>query len=62
MKSNRIGEDRKNNFGSRIIIKDYRNSIDIDVYFPEYDWMYYNATYSNFKHGALQCPYEKKIL
>ncbi len=61
MKSNRIGEDRKNNFGSRIIIKDYRNSIDIDVYFPEYDWMYYNATYSNFKHGALQCPYEKRF-
>ena len=30
---NRIGEERVNNFGSKIVIKEYRKWNDIDVYF-----------------------------
>ena len=33
-KINRTGEERLNNFGSRMAIKEYRNNSDIDVYFP----------------------------
>ena len=33
-KIDRIGEERLNNFGSRMAIKEYRNNSDIDVYFP----------------------------
>ena len=33
-KINRTGEQRLNNFGSRMAIKEYRNNSDIDVYFP----------------------------
>lgn len=31
---NRVGEERINNFGSKMIIKEYRSAKDIDVYFP----------------------------
>lgn len=30
----RIGEEKTNNFGSKIIVKEYRKYNDIDVYFP----------------------------
>lgn len=33
-KIDRIGEEKINNFGSKIIIKEYRSAKDIDVYFP----------------------------
>ena len=33
-KIDRTGEERVNNFGSKMVIKEYRNSRDIDVYFP----------------------------
>ena len=66
----RIGEKNINNFGSEMIIinsymefnnKDKRNYTYIDVYFPEYDWIYKRATYGNFKKGNIKCPYEKSI-
>ena len=38
-KINRTGEENINNFGSKMIIKEYRGCMDIDVYFPEYDWV-----------------------
>ncbi len=31
----RTGETRLNNFGSEMVIIEYRNARDIDVYFPE---------------------------
>ena len=37
-KIDRIGEERVNSFGSKMVITDYRNRRDIDVYFPEYNW------------------------
>ena len=61
VKSERIGEENYNKFGSLMTITDYRKSIDIDVYFPEYDWVYKHARYEKFKLGALKCPYEPRI-
>ena len=58
---NRIGEERVNNFGSKIVIKEYRKWNDIDVYFPKYDWTFEHGTYSNFKYGKIKCPYEPRV-
>ena len=33
-KIDRIGEERLNNFGSKMVVKEYRKAIDINVYFP----------------------------
>ena len=30
----RLGEEEYNKFGSKMIIKEYRGCMDIDVYFP----------------------------
>ena len=60
-KIDRTGEERLNNFGSKMIIKEYRKAIDIDVYFPEYDWTFKHATYQSFKNGKIKCPYEPSI-
>ena len=57
---NRVGEERINNFGSKMIIKEYRNNKDIDVYFPEYDWTFEHATYGKFKKGEIKCSYEPR--
>ena len=46
---NRTGEENYNSFGSKMIIKEYRGCMDIDVYFPEYDWTCKHAEYKNFK-------------
>ena len=34
---------------------------DIDVYFPEYDWIVRNVQYGNFKKGNIKCPYKPSI-
>ena len=48
-KIDRTGEESINNFGSKIVIVNYRKYSDIDVYFPEYNWTFKNAHYSSFK-------------
>ena len=56
---NRTGEEKLNKFGSKMkIINQYRenNTTYIDVYFPEYDWVFKHAVYSNFKKGNIKCP------
>ncbi|MFQ9297875.1 MAG: AP2 domain-containing protein [Clostridia bacterium] len=60
-KINRTGETGVNNFGSEIVITGYRNTRDIDVYFPEYNWTAKNRRYDNFKNGKISCPYERKV-
>ena len=60
IKINRIGEEILNNFGSKMIIVGYRGALDIDVYFPEYNWTAKNVQYGNFKKGNVSCPYEKR--
>ena len=59
-KIDRTGEEGLNNFGSKMIIKEYRKCNDIDVYFPEYNWTFKHAIYSNFKKGNVKCPYEPR--
>ena len=56
----RTGEESYNNFGSKMAIIEYRKALDVDVYFPEYDWVFEHAYYSNFKNGAIKCPYEPR--
>ena len=57
----RIGEEKVNKFGSKMIIKEYRKYNDIDVYFPEYDWTCKHWKYNHFKDGTIKCPYEPRI-
>ena len=59
-KINRAGEESYNNFGSKMIIVEYKNNRDIDVYFPEYDWTFEHTQYNNFKNGKIKCPYEPR--
>ena len=59
-KVNRTGEERVNNFGGKMIIKEYRSAKDIDVYFPEYNWVFEHTQYSAFKRGNIKCPYEPR--
>lgn len=33
-KIDRTGEESYNKFGSKMVIKEYRKRVDIDVYFP----------------------------
>ena len=57
----RTGERNINNFGSEMVITGYRMNRDMDVYFPEYDWIVRNVQYGNFKKGNVKCPYEPSI-
>lgn len=58
---NRIGERNYNNFGSEMVIVNYNGCMDIDVYFPEFDWIFKHAKYNNFKKGEIKCPYERRF-
>ena len=44
-----------------MVITGYRKALDIDVYFPKYDWTAKNIQYSKFKKGSVVCPYEKRV-
>lgn len=57
----RTDERGMNNFGSQMIIIQYRKAIDIDVYFPQYNWTTKNRVYDSFKKGTISCPYEKRV-
>lgn len=59
-KTDRIGEENINNFGSKMVITRYRRYSDIDVYFPEYNWIAKCVRYDHFKNGNIKCPYEKR--
>ena len=60
-KIDRTGEEGLNTFGSRMVIKNYRVSSDMDVYFPEYNWVFEHARYNKFKKGNIKCPYERRV-
>ena len=57
----KTGERGINNFGSKMIIVEYRKYSDIDVYFPEYDWIAKSTRYDAFKKGEIKCPYEPRV-
>ena len=56
----RTGERGINTFGSEMVIVEYRGALDIDVYFPEYNWTAKGVQYGHFKEGNVKCPYEKR--
>lgn len=60
-KIDRTGEEKINNFGSLMRIKEYRSNKDIDVYFPEYNWTKTQVQYNTFIKGEVKCPYEKTV-
>ena len=60
-KNIRIGEENYNTFGSKMIISDYRNARDIDVYFPKYNYTNEHNTYDNFVNGSVKCPMEPRV-
>ena len=60
-KINRIGEKRFNNFGSEMIIIEYRTNKDIDVYFPKHNWTAENKEYQCFKKGNIKCVYDRSV-
>lgn len=60
-KINRIGEENINTFGGKMIITRYKTNSEIDVYFPEYDWIAKNVQYVHFKKGNIKCPYERRV-
>lgn len=57
----RTGEINFNNFGSKMIITKYNNNRDMDVYFPDYNWVAKNKRYDHFKKGIIKCPYEPRV-
>ena len=61
VKIDRTGEENVNNFGSKIIISEYRGYKDIDVYFSEYDYTFKHVHYNHFKKGEIRCPYERRV-
>lgn len=48
-KIDRTGEVKYNSFGSKMVIAEYRNNKDIDIYFPEYNWTFEHTRYDHLK-------------
>ena len=59
-KRDRTGEEGYNSFGSKMVIVEYRNARDIDIYFPKYNWTFKHVQYNKFKNGNIKCPYERR--
>ena len=59
-KIDRTGEIGLNKFGSKMIIQNYKNSHDIDIYFPEYNCIIKHKEYGDFKRGYIKCPNENR--
>ena len=57
----KAGEERFNNFGSKMIISEYINSKNITVYSPQYNWEVKYRDYDGFKRGTIKCPYEPRV-
>ena len=60
-KLNRTGEEKLNNFGSKMIIVKYNSCRDIDVYFPQYNYTIKHRKYEYFSKGEIRCPYEPTV-
>lgn len=60
IKKDRTGETSYNDFGSEMVIINYKSSKDVNVYFPAYNWIFYHARYDHFKNKGIKCPYEKR--
>lgn len=60
-KSERIGEIRKNNFGSEMKIIEYNNYSDIWIEFQDEYKIKIHTNYSNFKKGNVKNPYDRTV-
>ena len=58
---NRVGEENINNYGSLMKIINYKNADNIDVIFPEYNYIVRAKQYSKFRNGSIKSPYDKSI-
>lgn len=61
MVKDRTGEINYNKHGSKMIVYKYITNENIDVYFPEYNWVAKHVQYNTFKRGYVKCPYEKSV-
>lgn len=61
MVKDRTGEINYNKHGSKMIVCKYITNENIDVYFPEYNWVAKHVQYNTFKRGYVKCPYEKSV-
>ena len=60
--ANRLGEIRKNKFGTEMKIIAYRRYDDIDVQFLDKDgYIFKHQIYANFKSGGIKNPYDRCI-
>lgn len=60
--NNRLGEVRKNNFGTDMKIIRYETCEDIDVQFLDGNYyVFQHTTYPNFKNGCIKNPYDKSV-
>ena len=44
-----------------MIISDYRNTNDLDIYFEMYNWICKHNTYDNFVNGRVKCLFEPRV-
>lgn len=59
-KTLRLGNEKYNKYGSRMIIVDYKNARYITVYFPDYNY-YKNTSWSSFNKGTVKSPYCRTV-
>ena len=57
----KLGEIKYNNFGSKMEIIRFKNKSDIDIYFPQYDWIAEHRYYNDFQKGSIKCPFEPTV-
>ena len=59
-KKNYVGMKGANSFGSEMVIIRSDGHYDLDIYFPEYNWITKSRRYTEFKNGKIKCPYERR--
>ncbi|MEG2230349.1 MAG: AP2 domain-containing protein [Bacilli bacterium] len=60
-KKNKIGEVVYNKFGSKVRILDYIDKNNIAIIFDEYNDIYENVKYINFKNGSVKSSFEPRV-
>lgn len=57
----KIGEERYNNAGEKMIIINYKSVTDIDIVFPKYNEIVKNVQYTHFKRGEVKSVYTQNV-
>ena len=61
LKEKRLGEERRNTFGTLMKIVEYKDALDIWVEFQDEHKEKVHTTYQNFKRGGVKNPYDKEV-